>query len=116
MLPLVQQNELELFREMTELKKRRKVTQRFSKSISQETRLVPGLIFQIEAFERSVLTICNQLKVTIVKSFHRSTARDFRVQLDELETALEQMDKTESSEEENSNIGDLSMTIASNNE
>ncbi|PJF17248.1 hypothetical protein PSACC_02942 [Paramicrosporidium saccamoebae] len=97
MLPIVQQNELELYRELSEHKKKtNNLTRRFRNSIAKETRLVPGLIFHIEAFERSVLALGKLHRTTIVKSFHRSTARDFRIQLDELETALEQVDASDS--------------------
>lgn len=56
--------------------------------IAREARLIPELIFYIEAFERSVLEVASRFGMTIVKSFHRSTARDFRIQVEELENGL----------------------------
>jgi hypothetical protein len=110
MLPIVQQNELELYRELSEHKKKKNnLTKRFRNSIAKETRLVPGLIYHIEAFERSVLALGKLHRTAIVKSFHRSTARDFRIQLDELETALEQVDASES--EVSSEPADMTLEV-----
>lgn len=92
MLPAVQQVELDRYREQLAVKKKKTVTQKYRVQITKESRLIPLLIFQIEAFERSLLALNSLHKTIICKTLHRSTARDFRIQLDELEAALEQME------------------------
>lgn len=92
MLPAVQQVELDRFREHAAAKKKTAVARRYKMQIGKESRLIPLLIFQIEAFERSLLTLNSLHKTVLCKTMQRSTARDFRIQLDELEAALEQME------------------------
>lgn len=52
------------------------------RNLSIENRLIPTLIYQVEAFEQAILALCTMHQMPIVKHFHRSTARDFRIQLD----------------------------------
>lgn len=101
MLPAIQQKELEQFRELSEQKKKKSLTKKIKILISKESRSIPRLIFQIEEFERSILALNNIHKTVIVKTFHRSTARDFRIQLDELNSVLNQSepDQTTSSKD-----------------
>jgi hypothetical protein len=114
MLPLVQQAELELFKELSEQKKNSKnnIETRFRTRIVKEQRLIPLLIFNIEAFERTVVALNTLHKTKIVQSFHRSTARDFRIQMDELESALDQVtsnnDKDSSEKDSSIEEDDLS--------
>lgn len=86
MLPAVQQAEIEQVNELKIQKKKRKRLMGVLKNrFTRESRLVPDLIYQIEAFERTVMALSSQSDRVIVKSFHRSTARDFRIQAAELD-------------------------------
>lgn len=91
LLPGIQQAEMEQISEAMSHKKRvkkQKYMARLGSRIAREARLIPELIFHIESFERSVLEVANKFGVIIVKSFHRSTARDFRIQVEELDNGL----------------------------
>lgn len=92
MLPVAQQADLEQTRDKLQFKKKKKKgkpeTPRSRAQKTKESQLVPGLIFQIEIFERSILALNAVHNVKFVKKFYRSTARDFRIQAHELDSAL----------------------------
>ncbi|KAG8467974.1 hypothetical protein KFE25_007026 [Diacronema lutheri] len=54
------------------------------KRTKREARLVPGVIFRIEQFEGLLVRQSKKLKVDLTSQMRRSTARDFRIQLDRL--------------------------------
>eukprot|EP00123_Amoebidium_parasiticum_P015831 comp23166_c3_seq1/m.37491 comp23166_c3_seq1/g.37491 ORF comp23166_c3_seq1/g.37491 comp23166_c3_seq1/m.37491 type:complete len:451 (-) comp23166_c3_seq1:260-1612(-) len=64
--------------------------------IMRESKLIPNVIYSIEQFERLLIQLSKKAKVNLMKHVKRSTARDFRIQQQELEVALQQ----EGSEEE----------------
>ena len=93
-------------------KKKPKLLARLSRRLGKESRLIPDLIYQIETFERTILAISNTYGITIVKSFRRSTARDFRIQVDELENILILNPSTDPSEaEEDQHTDNSSFTV-----
>lgn len=123
MLPVAQQAELDELREAAHEKgkKKRKNSKKrtdskrqqalqMSTQIAKESRLVPRLILQMELFERSILKLHNLHHRIICPTFYRSTARDFRIQLDELEAALLQNQGSEETNEEEENSTLLSGT------
>lgn len=120
LLPAVQQAELENLKERAEQKKGKKKGKGKGTSrggqlqSSRESRLIPGLIFQIEAFEQSLLALGELHGTVIIGSFHRSTARDFRIQLDDLEAALEQFEVEEESSNLDNNVDSPRMAAESN--
>lgn len=96
-LPLIQQTEIDELADVAAQKKKKiKALSQINNRLNRESRLIPDLIFNIELLERSILVLSKAQGVTIVRTFHRSTARDFRIQVDELEELL----KEESSGEE----------------
>lgn len=113
LLPGIQQVEMEQISESMSHKKRvkkQKYIARLGGRIAREARLIPELIFYIESFERSVLEVASKFGVAIVKSFHRSTARDFRIQVGELDNGL-----LGSYESENGSPSDTSNTTTADN-
>ncbi len=115
MLPVTQQAELDELREAAheegkERKKKakgggkRQQVSRISLQIARESKMVPNLIFQMELFEQSVLKLHRLHHRIICPTFYRSTARDFRIQLDELEAALLQNQSSEETGEEDSTL------------
>jgi len=49
--------------------------------LQKESRAIPNLVFSIEKYEISLIKLCKQSKLPLMKNFHRSTARDFRLDL-----------------------------------
>lgn len=114
MLPVTQQAELDELREAAHEGGKKKKTakggskrqqiSRISLQIARESKLVPNLIFQMELFEQGVLKLHRLHHRIICPTFYRSTARDFRIQLDELEAALLQNQSSEETEQEDSTL------------
>lgn len=95
-IPLVQQAEAEIAKERLEAKRLKKAKRvlatneiQGSLKIRKESKLLPSLIFNIELFDRYILEFSRKCKVVLVDHLHRSTARDFKIQTEELEAALE---------------------------
>ncbi len=94
MIPLVQQLEAEQSRAQLDAKRMKKAKSGASKSTTssktiRESKLLPTLIFNIEIFDKHLLEIARKKNVTLVDQIYRSTARDFRIQTDELEAVLQ---------------------------
>lgn len=51
-------------------------------------RVVPAFVFQVEAFEAAVVRLSRRGKVDLTRRMRRATARDFKIQLDKLETEV----------------------------
>lgn len=92
MIPLVQQAEAELAKEVLEAKRLKKAKGKASTiaaKAARESKLLPTLIFNVELFDKHILEIARKTNVMLVDQIHRSTARDFRIQTEELEEALQ---------------------------
>lgn len=102
-LPAVQAAEIETLREHLLGKKKKSLQSKYKSQIAKESRLIPALIFAIEGWEGSVLKMNTVFKVKVVKGFHRSTARDFRInpeQLRLIDDTLEQGNQVDDSDHE----------------
>lgn len=104
-IPLVQQMEAERAKEVLEAKRLKKAK---NKSVvvgkqrpRKEAKLLPALIFNIELLERYILEFSSRCKIVLVDHLHRSTTRDFRIQTEELEAALEAFQLQAMAESEN---------------
>jgi len=92
MIPLVQQMETEKAKEGLDAKRLKNAKGRVhvvAQKVTRESKLLPALIFNIELFDRQILEIQRKAGITLVDQIHRSTARDFRIQTEELEEALQ---------------------------
>ncbi|RKP11010.1 FANCI solenoid 4-domain-containing protein [Thamnocephalis sphaerospora] len=69
-----------------------------SARIAREQRAIPGLIFTVEQFEKYVIALSKQSKVDLVGLLKRSTARDFRIQVQHI--AVSEDEEEEEAEEE----------------
>ena len=88
MLPTAQQAEIEAVQDQLDAKKKtakKRLLKLIDGRMAKQARLVPSLIFQIELFERAILVANKRLGVQLAKKFYRSTARDFKIQMDLLE-------------------------------
>ncbi|KAF9971150.1 hypothetical protein BGZ73_005945 [Actinomortierella ambigua] len=52
--------------------------------ILRESKLIPGLIYVVEQYERYVIQLSNKSRVGLMQFMRRSTARDFRIQIQRL--------------------------------
>lgn len=98
MIPIVQQNELENLKEFNRLKKSKskgKISNRrkINMMAMKERKLIPALIYNIESLERIIVSLNKLFNIKLVELLHRSTARDFRIQLEEIEEVCNQMKK-----------------------
>ncbi|KAG9306620.1 hypothetical protein G9A89_004817 [Geosiphon pyriformis] len=53
--------------------------------IARESKMIPALIFMLEQFERYLLLLAKRSKTDLMQYVKRSTARDFRIQLNDEE-------------------------------
>jgi hypothetical protein len=56
--------------------------------ILREAKIVPNLIYTIEQCERHLIQLTKKSRVNLMKNVKRSTARDFRIQVHELDATL----------------------------
>ncbi|RKP13439.1 hypothetical protein BJ684DRAFT_16160 [Piptocephalis cylindrospora] len=82
------------------LVKKRRVTKggRSMASTSKEIRIIPNLIYSLEQFEQNLIILSKKSKVDMTKHLRRSTARDFRI---EMEHVIDQDEPEEQDDEEN---------------
>ncbi|KAI9597867.1 FANCI solenoid 4-domain-containing protein [Syncephalis fuscata] len=65
--------------------------------ISRELRAIPMLIFTVEQFEKHIIALSKQSKVDLVYLLKRSTARDFRIQIQRI--IIDETEEQEAQEE-----------------
>ncbi|KAJ1912251.1 hypothetical protein H4219_005674 [Mycoemilia scoparia] len=68
--------------------------------INRESKLVPGLVFTLEQFERYIIQLGSVSKVKLAHHLRRSTARDFRVDIEQLREVAENDMEEEQGEDE----------------
>ncbi|KAG0346576.1 hypothetical protein BG004_001377, partial [Podila humilis] len=61
------------------------VKSRQKAKILRESRSIPTLIYTVEQYERYVIQLSKKSKVKVTQYFRRSTARDFKIQIQRLE-------------------------------
>ncbi|KAL6193735.1 hypothetical protein ACLB2K_034819 [Fragaria x ananassa] len=71
--------------------------------IKRENRCIPDLIFQIEDYEKYLIQLCKVTKVNLLRHAKRSTARDFRIQLNEESREEEEEENAPTSEANHDN-------------
>ncbi|KAF9167108.1 hypothetical protein DFQ26_005849 [Actinomortierella ambigua] len=52
--------------------------------VLRESKLIPGLIYVVEQYERYVIQLSNKSRVGLMQYMRRSTSRDFRIQIQRL--------------------------------
>lgn len=65
-------------------RKRKLASSKKAATVSKHLRTIPTLIYEIEQFEQWLIKIVKKSKVNLMKYCKRSTARDFRIQLDDV--------------------------------
>jgi len=58
----------------------------------REARLIPELVFAVDKFEAEVVKVGVKCKVDLLRHMKRATARDFRIQVTEVETKLKMLE------------------------
>lgn len=69
----------------------------------RETKAIPDLIFNIEQYEKYLITLSKKSKVNLMQYMKLSTSRDFRINAATLEVALQDQgcsQQTSASQEE----------------
>uniref|UniRef100_A0A4X2KHM0 FA complementation group I n=1 Tax=Vombatus ursinus TaxID=29139 RepID=A0A4X2KHM0_VOMUR len=75
--------------------------------VLRETKPIPNLIFAIEQYEKFLIHLSKKSKVNLMQYMKLSTSRDFRINGDILDTALQEQE----TDEENESVAD--QTVAS---
>ena len=65
----------------------------------KEARLIPDLVFAVDKFEAQVVTVGAKCKVDLLQHMKRATARDFRIQVTEVQTKLKMLEAQRREEE-----------------
>jgi len=65
----------------------------------KEAKLIPDLVFYIDKFEAAVVTLGSKSKVDLLRLMKRATARDFRIQVNEVATKLKMLEAKRRQEE-----------------
>lgn len=87
--------------EILQVKKKSKLSKTSKSKVKQSkfTKSLPNLVYQIEQFERQIILLSKASNVNLSKYCKKSTARDFRISLNDLtneELILEQPDENSS--------------------
>uniref|UniRef100_A0A6Q2XI32 FA complementation group I n=1 Tax=Esox lucius TaxID=8010 RepID=A0A6Q2XI32_ESOLU len=65
----------------------------------RETKAIPNLIYSIEQYEKYLITLSKKSKVNLMQYMKLSTSRDFRINAATLESALQEQDDSQQSQE-----------------
>lgn len=60
--------------------------------VSKEARIVPQLIYEVELFEKLLISAQKHTKINLLRGMRRNTARDFRIQEDMLKEPEEEVE------------------------
>uniref|UniRef100_A0A671Y700 FA complementation group I n=1 Tax=Sparus aurata TaxID=8175 RepID=A0A671Y700_SPAAU len=70
-----------------------------SAKLQRETTGIPNLIFSIEQYEKYLITLSKKSKVNLMQYMKLSTSRDFRINANTLDAALQEQDNAEETTE-----------------
>ncbi|KAI8928550.1 FANCI solenoid 4-domain-containing protein [Entophlyctis helioformis] len=65
---------------------------RAKQQLGQDTKMVPNLVYQVEQFERHLIKLTKRSKTNLARFIKRSTARDFRIQVQKIASESEDSD------------------------
>ncbi|XP_011605603.1 Fanconi anemia group I protein isoform X1 [Takifugu rubripes] len=73
-------------------KKKNETNTAASAKLLRETKAIPNLIFSIEQYEKYLIALSKKSKVNLMQYMKLSTSRDFRINAETLEAALQEQD------------------------
>ncbi|KAL6106973.1 fanci [Pungitius sinensis] len=76
-------------------KKRNEVNTAPSAKLLRETKAIPNVIFNIEQYEKYLITLSKKSKVNLMQYMKLSTSRDFRINSATLDAALQEQDTSQ---------------------
>ncbi|KAK7891742.1 hypothetical protein WMY93_023705 [Mugilogobius chulae] len=76
-------------------KKKNETNTTASAKLLRETKTIPDLIFNIELYEKYLITLSKKSKVNLMQYMKLSTSRDFRIKTATLEAALQDQDDSQ---------------------
>nr|XP_046248910.1 Fanconi anemia group I protein [Scatophagus argus]XP_046248911.1 Fanconi anemia group I protein [Scatophagus argus]XP_046248912.1 Fanconi anemia group I protein [Scatophagus argus] len=80
-------------------KKRNEANTAASAKLLRDTKAIPNLIFCIEQYEKYLITLSKKSKVNLMQYMKLSTSRDFRINAETLEAALQEQDDSQETTE-----------------
>lgn len=85
--------------------KKKEINLKQKLKIQRESKMIPNLIFAVEQFERYLIQLSRKSKVDFMQYMKRSTSRDFKIQMNNVQQLASSDEEDEDEEEQADGMG-----------
>jgi hypothetical protein len=85
--------------------KKKEINLKQKLKIQRESKMIPNLIFAVEQFERYLIQLSRKSKVDFMQYMKRSTSRDFKIQMNNVQQLASSDEEEEDEEEQEDGMG-----------